>query len=611
MKALRWSVRSLDFILGPLLEFLVAAVLLVQFVVILAGVVARFVFNAPLTWSDELASVLMPWAAMLGAVVALRRGEHMRLAVVVDLLPERVRRFIEAAAMSGVLLLFIALLWPAYRVFDAQRIVTLTTLGISDGFRMGALLVGIVLLAVCALMLLLRAYPPGLVFGAIGVALIVGLLLRLAGAEAAGAGHFNLLLFFGILFSVCVFGGVPIAFAIGIATASYLCFGISVPLTVLVNRMSAGMSDLILLAIPLFVLLGLLIEATGVARALLAFVGSLIGHVRGGFAYVLLAAMYLVSGISGSKTADMAAVAPGLVPELEKSGMPRGELAALMASSAAMSETIPPSLVLIVLGASTGISIAALFTAGLVPAAMCAIALVIVAWRRTRTATVAPRASWAQMGRAFTIAIPALLLPLLIRFSVTEGVATATEVATIGIVYTLVIGIVVYTGIRLRELFSILLYTASLSGVVFMILGMGTAMAWALTRSGFAQDLLGLLHGLPGGAGGFMIGSIIGFIVLGSVLEGLPAILVFGPLTLPLARALGIHDVHYAMVIIIAMGIGLFAPPFGTGYYAACVISGVSPDAAMTRVWPYLGAVLAALLIIAFVPWLSIGLLAK
>jgi tripartite ATP-independent transporter DctM subunit len=395
------------------------------------------------------------------------------------------------------------------------------------------------------------------------------------------------------------------------ATASYVYFGISVPLTVVVNRMSAGMSDLILLAIPLFVLLGLLIEATGVARALLAFVSSMIGHVRGGFAYVLLVAMYLVSGISGSKTADMAAVAPGLLPELEKSGMPRSELAALMASSAAMSETIPPSLVLIVLGASTGISIASLFTAGLLPAAVCAIALVIVAWRRTRSATVAARASWVEMGRAFAVSTPALALPLLIRFCVTEGVATATEVATIGIVYTLLIGSFVYTSIDGRKLFSILLYTASLSGVVFMILGMGTAMAWALTRSGFAQDLLTVLNHMPGGASGFLVGSIIGFIVLGSVLEGLPAILVFGPLTLPLARAVGIHDVHYAMVIIIAMGIGLFAPPFGTGYYAACVISGVSPDAAMRRIWPYLAAVLAALFIVAFVPWLSTGLLER
>ena len=163
----------------------------------------------------------------------------------------------------------------------------------------------------------------------------------------------------------CVFAGVPIAFAFGLATFGYLALTTRTPLMVLVGRMDEGMSHLILLSVPLFVFLGLLIEMTGMARAMVAFLASLLGHVRGGLHYVLVGAMYLVSGISGSKAADMAAVAPVLFPEMKARGAKPGDLVALLAATGAQTETIPPSLVLITIGSVTGVSIAALFTGGL------------------------------------------------------------------------------------------------------------------------------------------------------------------------------------------------------------------------------------------------------
>ena len=166
----------------------------------------------------------------------------------------------------------------------------------------------------------------------------------------------------GVLLSV------PIGFAFGLATLAYLATLTRTPLSVVTSRMDEGMSTLILLAVPLFVFLGLLIEMTGMARAMVTFLAALLGHVRGGLAYVLLGAMYLVSGISGSKAADMAAIAPVLFPEMKRRGANEGELVSLLAASGAMSETIPPSLVLITIGSVTGVSIAALFTGGLLPA---------------------------------------------------------------------------------------------------------------------------------------------------------------------------------------------------------------------------------------------------
>jgi len=207
------------------------------------------------------------------------------------------------------------------------------------------------------------------------------------------------------------------------------------------------------------------------------------------------------------------------------------------------------------------------------------------------------------------VALPALILPFVIRMAVVKGVATATEVSTIGIVYAFVIGLLCYRQFDWRRLYPMLVETASLSGAILLIIGTATGMAWALTQSGFSHQLAASMAAMPGGAAGFLAVSIVAFVVLGSVLEGIPAIVLFGPLLFPSARVIGINEVHYAMVVILAMGIGLFAPPFGVGYYAACAIGRVSPDAAMRRIWPYLLAVLAGLIVVAAVPWLSVGFL--
>jgi tripartite ATP-independent transporter DctM subunit len=321
--------------------------------------------------------------------------------------------------------------------------------------------------------------------------------------------------------------------------------------------------------------------------------------------------MYLVSGISGSKAADMAAVAPVLFPEMKQRGGKPGELVALLSSSGAMSETIPPSLVLITIGSVTGVSIAALFTGGMLPAVVLAIALCVIVWSRYRHEDLSHvrRASMSQIARTFVIALPALALPFVIRAAVVKGVATATEVSTIGIVYSIAIGLAIYRHFDWRRLRPMLVETAALSGAILLIIGAATAMAWSLTQSGFSQDLARVMASLPGGAAGFLAVSIVAFVVLGSVLEGIPAIVLFGPLLFPIARQLGVHEIHYAMVVILSMGVGLFAPPFGVGYYAACAVARVHPDEGIRPIIGYLLALLVGLIVVAAVPWISIGFL--
>jgi tripartite ATP-independent transporter DctM subunit len=428
----------------------------------------------------------------------------------------------------------------------------------------------------------------------------------------AAIGSYNLVFFFLVLLPVFILLGLPIAFAFGFSSLIFLTVVTDIPLSIVVNRMDEGMSDIILLSIPLFIFLGELIVATGMARAMIMFLKALLRPFRNGLSYVLILGIYLVSGISGSKSADMAAVAPVLFPEMRKEGADEGDMVALLSASGAMAETIPPSIILIAIGAATGVSIAELFTAGLLPAAIGALALVAVTFFRSRhmqatTGRIIPR----EVLQTFVIAIPGLILPLMIRGAVVHGVATATEVATIGIVYCVFCGIFVYRQFPVERLFNMLLNTASLSGAILLIIGTATVMAWALTQSGFSEYLGIAMNGLPGGRIGFLAVSIIVFAVLGSVLEGFPAIVLLGPLLFPIAKGFGIDGVQYAMVAILSMSLGLFAPPLGVGYYAACAIGQVSPNKAFNRIWIYLGALLGAVILIASIPWISTGFLPR
>ena len=600
-----------DRIVAAITEYPAAVLVALESVILLAGVVSRYIFNAPLAWSDELASILFLWLAMLGAVIALRRDEHMRLTTFLGMMSARRRAWVETLGVVVIVAFALLMLEPAYDHAVDQWIVMSPALEWHDGLRVAAIGVGSVLLLLIALARLAeRASLADALSCIVLVAALVGGLWLLKPVFAQ-LGNWNLLVFFVVLVAVCVVLGLPIAFAFGIATFAYLIFTTTTPLTIVVSRMDEGMSHIILLSVPLFVLLGALIEMTGLARAMVNFLAALIGHVRGGLQYVLLGAMYLVSGISGSKAADMAAVAPALFPEMKARGAKEGDLVALLSASGAMSETIPPSLVLITIGAVTGVSIAALFTGGLLPAVVGMVALGVVVYFQSRGESMqgVTKATAAQIRKALWIALPALALPVVIRTVVVEGVATATEVSTVGIAYTVLAGLFVYRQFDWKRVLPLLVETASLSGAILLIIGCATAMAWALTQSGFSKALVDLMAVVPGGKIGFMAISVIAFTILGSVLEGIPAVVLFGPLLFPVARALGIHEVHYAMVAIFAMGLGLFTPPFGVGFYAACAIGKVAPDQAIGRVWPHLGALFVALIVIAAIPWISVGFL--
>ena len=604
-----WA-AAIDRVIGACTEPVAAVLVGVEVVLLAGGVFTRYVMHSPLVWSDELATILFLWLAMLGSVVAYRRSEHIRLSALLRRVSPRTAQILETISSVVVSLFVIELLPASLKFFQQETIDVTPALSIPRSYVVAAVIAGLTLILVLALLRLSEAEPK-IVAAVVAATVVISAAAWFGRGAFATLGNLNLLLFFVILVGAFVAIGVPIAFAFGVGTLSYLAITTHVPLNTVVGRMDEGISNLILLAVPLFILLGLMMETAGIARRLVAALASLVGHFRGGLNIVLVGAMYLVSGISGSKIADMAAVAPVLFPDMERRGQKRTEMIALLATSGAMAETIPPSLVLIIIGSVTGVSIAALFTAGLLPAVVCSIFLIAVSlWNSRRERNeLARRAPMSAVAQAFLIAIPGLALPLLIRFFVVSGIATATEVSVVGIIYTLIIGFFVYREYDWRTVYPTLLDTVALSGAILLIIATATSMGWALTQSGFAQQLADILGHAPGGKTGIMLLSIVLFVVLGSVLEGIPAMVLFGPLLFPVAKAAGINEVHYAIVAVLAMGVGLFSPPVGIGFYGACAIGKADPEAAVVPILPYLAALIVALLVIAFVPWISLGFL--
>lgn len=597
--------------LGRTVEFVAAALVVAEVCLLGWGTTARYVFNDPLTWSDELATLMFVWLSMLGAVVALRRGQHMRLTAFIRSLSPRRRAQIDSLGLMLICTALVVMLAPTWEHVVMHSDSVTPVLGINEAWREAALFVGIVLMLMTAIDQLVQNATLPHIAGSLALVVAVGAVFWLGADWLDDIGNYNLIIFFFVLVATCICIGMPIALAFVLATIAYLHFMTSIPLSIVPGRMSEGMSYLVLLAVPMFVLLGALIELAGLSRAMVAALVALLGHFRGGLQYVLLAAMYLVSGISGAKAADMAAIAPALFPEMKKRGNPESSLVSLLSASAVMSETIPPSIVLITVGSVTGVSIAALFTGGLFPAVVGMVALSFIIYRQTRNEDMSgvQKIPSAMKLRLFLVALPGLILPFVIRTAVVSGVATATEVATIGVIYTIFVGLVFYRCFDWNRIMPILVDTAALSGAILLVVGAASTMAWALTQSGFSRQLVSLMAAMPGGRWGFLGVSAAAFVVLGSVLEGVPAIVLFGPLLFPIARMMGVHEVHYAIIAVFSMGLGLFTPPFGVGFYLACAIGRVHPDDVIHHVWSHLAALAATLVLIVLIPWISIGFL--
>ncbi len=601
-----WRGPGMRALLGGL-EAAAAFLMIAIIGLLLAGVLSRYVFAVPLIWVDDLVSLAFLWLAMIGAALAMQRNEHLRLAAVLERLPMAIHGYVNAFAIMMVIAFLAALIEPAISYTRDEWIVSTAGLDISRGWRTMAIPFGVATMLLVVVAYAWRSATWRQLF--VAALLVGGLALTCWGLtpQLRTLGTLNLVIFLVVFVGILLAAGVPIAICFGLGALSYLAFSTTVPVTIVLNRMDEGMSSFILVSVPIFVLLGCVLDATGMGKAIVDFLASLLGHVKAGMSYVLLGSLFIVSGISGSKVSDMATVAPALFPEMRRRGHKPPGMIALLATGAAMADTVPPSIVLIVVGSIAGVSIAGLFQSGFVVAMALLLTLLVLArWQaRNEDMSNVKRATLPMIGRVLMLAGPALVLPFLIRSAVGGGVATATEVSTIAVLYALVIGQTMYGGIGLRKLYAMLVDTAALSGAILLILGTAAAMAWSIAQSGIVQQLSMFLTTLPGGWVAFMGVTIVVFLVLGCILEGLPAVLLLAPIMFPIAKKLGINDVHYAMVVVTAMNIGLMMPPIGVGFYVACRIGDARPDEVMGAIWPYLAALFVGLVAIALIPWIS------
>lgn len=601
-----WLDKSRDLLVAAS-EIVSGLLMLSICIFLLASITSRYVLHYPLTWIDDLVALNFIWLTIFGSIVAYHRSQHMAMTLIVGLAKPRTRKILEMAANLGEIVVFGALIHPGIVHAEDGAIIGSPALDISMFYQGAAIPVGCAALTFMAFVKFVGTPKRDVLLPALLVVAAFGAIAFVGGAITPQIGKLNLVVFFVVILGGSILSGFPIAAAFLLSTYSYMGLASLSPVSVVAARMEAGLTSILMLSIPGFILLGSLMGITGMAKALVGFLGLLVGNLRGGLNYVMIIAMFLMSGISGSKAADMAAVAPSLLPEMRKRGHRPGDAVALLTATGIQSETIPPSIVLIAIGSVTTVSIQALFAGGLLPAIVMAIILCIVVFFRSRGDHHVPQArpSLTEILKLLVTSSPAIALPFIIRSAVVEGIATATEVATIGVAYAVMLGVLVnYKELPafLRRFWIACVDSASLTASILLVLAGVTGMSFALAQSGFSQQVAQLALSVPGGAAGFMAISIVLFIVLGAALEGLPAMVLFAPLLFPAAAPLGIDPVHYAVVTVFAMGIGLFTPPFGVGYFIACAVSNVDPKEGMRPFMVYLAALLVGLVVIAALP---------
>ncbi|MHB8587953.1 MAG: TRAP transporter large permease [Candidatus Dormibacteraceae bacterium] len=412
-----------------------------------------------------------------------------------------------------------------------------------------------------------------------------------------------------VLLAVMLAISVPVGFALGIAAFGYGYLTGSVPPSSVPSTMLDSVNNFILLALPFFIFAGFIMTTGGLSRPMAEFVRMLIGRVRGGLLHVVIVSMYLFSGMSGSKLADVAAVGSTLKDVLRQAGYEPEETAAVLAASAAMGETVPPSIAMIVLGSITSLSIGALFAAGLVPAALIAACLMVIVWLRAGKFPTAAAPQWSRRVVVATTAraVPAFVLPVILVTGIVTGVATPTEVSTVAVAYGLVVALL-YRTLGLRNFWGLATQTATMAGMILFILSTASAFSWMLAIADVPQSIAALLNSLPGGGWVFLLASIAAVTAMGALLEGLPALLIFGPLLLPVAVRVGVNPLQYGIVLIISMGIGAFAPPLGIGAYVACSVADADLARTTRAAAPYMIALAVGVVLIAIVPGLSLAL---
>jgi len=411
-----------------------------------------------------------------------------------------------------------------------------------------------------------------------------------------------------VCFLLGIIASVPIAFTLGMSAMVFFICDPSLPFVFFSQQVVAGVDHFVLLAIPFFLLAGATMEHNGMSTRLVELVVRGMGRFRGGLNMTTVLSMAFFSGISGSKLADVAAVGGVLMPAVRRAKEDSDEAAAVFAASAVVSETIPPCVNLIVLGFVANISIGALFIAGLIPAA-CLLVLMLIATNRFG-GKINIKDAYPQIRPRLQLwlgALVGLAMIFMIGRGVMTGIATSTEISAFAVVYAIVVGRLAFRELTLRKTVKMFIDIAAMSGVLLFIVACATSLSYVLTIQMIPQQIAELLVSIGQSRGSliFLLLTIFILIVFGAVLEGAPALIIFAPILVPIAVQLGFSPLHFGIVMILAMGFGLFSPPIGLGLYTVCAICGVEMKNVIRPMVKYLLVSLSGIILIALLPILS------
>ena len=402
--------------------------------------------------------------------------------------------------------------------------------------------------------------------------------------------------------------GMPVALAMGLSAFVVVLLKGDINPIVMAQRMFVGVDSLPLLAIPYFILAGGLMEMGGISLRLVRFASTLVGHVRGGLGMVTVVASMIFAGISGSAAADTSAIGSIMMPAMIRRGYKRGFVVVLQASAGTIGPIIPPSILMIIYGSMTGLSVGRLFMAGLIPGILIGVSLMTLTYYYARRDNYEgeTRATWGETAKAAWQALPAMALPIVIIGGILGGIFTATEAGVTAVVYALIVGFFVYRELKLRDLPRILANAAMTSFGLLFIVANAAMFGWVLAREEFPRLTVGFLTSLTQDPQVILLLVILFLLLVGCFVETISAMIILVPMLFATGAAYRIDPIHFATMIVILLLIGTITPPVGILLYLTCAMTKTPISEALKYITPFVIAMLAVVLLVAFLPPLSL-----
>jgi len=405
--------------------------------------------------------------------------------------------------------------------------------------------------------------------------------------------------------------GTPVAFCLGVSSFATILY-LGLPPVVIFQRLNSGVSVFALMAIPFFIFAGDLMVRGDIARRLVALAGSMVGHLRGGLGQVNILASVMFGGVSGSAAADASAVGGLMVPQMKARGYDVDYAVNITVVGSIIALMIPPSHNMIIYSISAGgrISIADLFTAGIIPGLLLALCLMLAAWivARQRGYPTEAFPGLRAMGRLFVSAVPGLILIAIIFGGVRSGVFTASESSNIAVVYALLVTLLVYRTLSWEDFKEATFAAVRTTAMVLMVIGCAASFGWLLAYLKVPTAMVSLLQGISENPLIILLLLNVVLLILGTFMDMSPLIVITTPIFLPVATAFGVDPVHFGVILILNLGIGLCTPPVGAVLFVGCAVGRIPIWQALQTIWPFYGAAVAALLLVTYVPALSLWL---